>query len=104
MATVTFQTIVSNNPHGIISLHFNPATGPNPFWGPKLGGSMTPNVPVDLGGVIRTFSLSAIVTISVRTTTGTFNNNSSISSTGLLSLLFNVGVTKYTVVCNVTNP
>ncbi len=102
MATATFQTIVSNNPHGAIGLHFSPASAPNPFWGPRLGGSLTPNVPESLGGVTRTFSSSATVILSVTTTSGTFTDTCAIFSTGLLSLPFTVNGANFTVTCNVT--
>ncbi|MBW4665108.1 MAG: hypothetical protein KME01_13055 [Chroococcus sp. CMT-3BRIN-NPC107] len=102
MATVTFQTIVCDKPHGAISLHFSPVIEPNPFFGPRLGSKMTPNVAESLGNVTRTFSNSATVTLSVQTKNGSFTEDKSIFSTGSLSLPFTVNGANFIVTCNVT--
>lgn len=100
MATVTFNSIVCNNPSGTTRLDFiSSPQGANPVFGPS---TMQPNAAVTIGQS-RTFSLSGTVRVTVVVNGISSNKSNTLLATpGNINLVFSFPSMTYTVSCTVT--
>lgn len=103
MATVTFQTIVCDNPSGgLVRLYFEPPTDPNPFW-QRFSINIPANPPTSLGNITRDFGATATVILTVTRSGATPTGAScTISSYGSLCLPFAIETSNFTVNCFVS--